>query len=102
MGALLDLALAAVEGGPPRRVSSSVLERRRAKVEYDLARHPEQYVSVDVVDAPLRPEPGDPVSVVIACRTAVGIVSAELVIPRERFDPAPFFKTLEETSRRPS
>ncbi len=106
MGALLDLALEA-DSGPvthPAPLASQAhpdLEARRAHVERELAEHPEKRVAFDVADAPLRPEPGAPVSVVLAVRTAAGIVSGELHIPRKRFDAALFLKTLEESSRRP-
>lgn len=81
---------------------TAAIEDRRRRVERELAEHPEQRVAVEAVDAPLHAEPGEPVSVVIAVHTAVGIVSGELHVPRERFDAALFFRTLEETLRRPS
>jgi hypothetical protein len=74
------------------------LERRRQQVERELAEHSEKRVAAD---APLRPEPGAPVSVVIACRTPAGIVSGELLVQRERFDAALFFRTLEAATGRP-
>jgi hypothetical protein len=95
--ALLE-ALAA----PTRPAPHPELERRRALIERDLAEHPDKRVAFDVADAPLRPEPGEPVSVVLAFRTPVGIVSGELHVPRERFEPVLFIRTLEETSRRPA
>jgi hypothetical protein len=95
-------ALATGDSVPIATQGNPDLERRRARVERELAEHREQRHASDVVDAPLRPEPGSPVSVVLAVRTAAGIVSGELHIPRERFDPALFFKTLEESSTRPS
>lgn len=79
------------------------LERRRAYVVRELLERPEQRVAFHARNAPLVAEPGNPVSVVIAVRTEkAGIVSAELSIPRDRFDWTLFCATLEETSRRPS
>ncbi len=49
----------------------------------DPERHPGQRVAADVADAPLHPGPGEPASIAIACRTAAGIVSAELRIRRQ-------------------
>lgn len=76
---------------------AQALQRRHADVWKQLLEHPEQRAAYDIADAPLRPEPGSPVSVVIAIRTAAGIVSAELHIPRERFDAGLFFQALQET-----
>jgi len=80
---------------------SQTLERRRRCLERELVAHPEQRVAVHVANAPLRVGPGEPVSVVIAVRCAAGIVSAELHIPRERFDPHLFLRSLAETSESP-
>jgi hypothetical protein len=77
------------------------LDRRQAHVERELAAHPEKRVAFDIGNASLRPESGEPVSVVLALRTAAGIVSGELHIPRDRFDPALFLSTLEATARSP-
>ena len=74
----------------------------RVRVERELAEHPEQRVVFDAIDAPLRPEPGAPVSIMLAVRTPIGIVSGELSVPRERFDAALFFKSLEESSKTPA
>lgn len=87
---------------PALLVELATLERRRAYVKRELQEHGELRVSTHVQDAPLRPEPGQPISVMVAVRTTDGIVSAEYSIPRERFDIVLFTKMLEETSRRPS
>lgn len=47
----------------------ATIERRRRKVERELAEHPEQRVAADAADAPLKPEPGAPVIVLLAVRT---------------------------------
>lgn len=80
----------------------TALERRRARVERELVEHPGQRAAIDAADSPLRPEAGKPVSVVVAIRTTAGIVSGELSVPRERFDAVLFFRTLQDTSERPS
>lgn len=80
----------------------SELERRRARVECQLTEHPEQRVAMEALDAPLLPAAGEPVSLLVACRTAAGIVSAELRIPRDRFDPALIVEALEATAGRPT
>lgn len=78
------------------------LEARQQEVEARLRTDQNLRIAADVADAPLRPEPGRPVSIVLAVRTAAGIVSAELHAPRERFDPALFIRYLKETSETPS
>lgn len=92
-----DVAPVAVAGATGRTV-----ERRRARLEAELHQHPERRIATDVANAPLRPESGEPVSVVMAVRTAEGIVAGEFTIPRERFDAALFLQFLNETSERPS
>ena len=87
------------ENKPAILTELETLERRRGRLERELADHPEQRVAADVADAPVRPEGGPPVSVVIAVRTVAGIVSAELHVPRERFDAALFMRTLTETGK---
>src|SRR5262249_7691801 len=82
--------------------TARILKRRCRKVEAQLRADPALRVTFDSGNAPMSPEPGPPVSVVIAIRTSAGIVSAELHIPRERFDAALFFQTLEQQARRPS
>jgi hypothetical protein len=76
--------------------------RRQARVEADLRENPERNIAWDVADAPLHPGTGASVSVVIAVRTGVGIVSGELRIPRERFDAALFLQTLTQTAETPA
>jgi hypothetical protein len=81
----------------------STLERRRARVVRQLQEHPDVRVGFDACNAPFAPETGEPVSVVLAIRTAsTGIVSAELSVPRDRFDFVLFGQMIDETSRRPS
>jgi hypothetical protein len=74
------------------------LEHRRKKLETGLRDYPERRVATDVADAPLRPGPGTPVSVVIAVRTGAGVISGELLVPRERFDAALFLRALSQTA----
>ena len=75
---------------------------RRAYVEGQLTEHPEERVAVHVAEAPLLPGPGAPVSVVIAIRTRAGTVTAELHVPRERWDPTLFMRALSDTAKCPS
>jgi hypothetical protein len=94
----------AVRGEAPAQTTGSAcgLDRRRAKVERELQANPSLHVAVDVANAPPRPEPGPPVSLVLALRTAAGIVSAEFLVPRERWDPVLLLETLRQTAGRPS
>lgn len=65
------------------------LERRIAYCSQQLAAHPERRYQWHAAGGPLMPEPGEPVSVVLAVRLATGqVVAGELSIPRERFDGA--------------
>lgn len=75
---------------------NGVLQRLRVSVEKELAENAERRVAVWVAEAPLKPKPGERVSVMVAVRTTVGIVSGELAIPCERFDTALFFQTLRD------
>jgi hypothetical protein len=91
---------------PSRREHDSLVpvHRRQARqiwVEPELLAHPELRVVFDGAHVPLEASLGEPVSVVLAVRTPVGIVSGELRIPRERFD-APLFLRVLETSCKPS
>jgi hypothetical protein len=88
-------------GASPRdseRLRAS-LQHRRAKVERQLRAHPELRIWTDADNVPLRPEPGEPVSLVIAVRTRMGIVSGELLIPRDRFDAGLVIDTLTRTDK---
>lgn len=80
----------------------SALEERRRKVEGQLLDSPTLRLAADVAEAPLRPEPGPPVSIVVAVRTASGIVSGELQAPRDRFDSVLFFAYLKQIPENPS
>jgi hypothetical protein len=77
-------------------------EERRARVASRLRANPGMRVAFDVDDAPLEVDPGAPVSVVLAVRHGEQILSGEVHVPRERWDPVLFLMTLEETSRRPT
>jgi len=99
---LQQLVADSAQGRMPSDPAARALEHRRRKVERELVEHPEQRVAFDAVGVPLRPEPGASVSVMLAVRTPVGIVSGELSISREKFDAALFFRTLRDTSQRPS
>jgi hypothetical protein len=85
-----------------RGYAPSPLEQRRRKVEQQLRDTPALRLAADVTDAPLRPEPGRPVSVVIAVRTAQGIVSGEFQAPRDRFDTGVFIAYLKQIPEIPS
>ena len=102
MCCVADVATVAV-ASPCDTPSSATpaLERRREQVERKLGAHPELRVVADALDAPLRGEPGSPVSVVIAVRTGIGIVSGELRVPRDRFDAGLFMQTLTQTVGNP-
>jgi hypothetical protein len=76
-----------------------MLEARRARVERQLVAHPEQRRAFDVADVPLTAGPGEPVSVVLAVRHGEQILSGELHIPRERWDPALFLHTIDPTEK---
>jgi len=76
----------------------SRLEARRERVERHLLDDPTIRTDADVEGVPLDKTPGDPISVVIAVRTPQGIVSGELLIPREKWDPHLFQKYLLECS----
>jgi hypothetical protein len=82
--------------------AARALDDRRRCVEERLRKRSEDRVAFDVADAPLKPCPGEPVSVVLAVRTAAGIVSGELRVPRERFDASLFLRTLTDTASLPS
>jgi hypothetical protein len=130
MGALLDLALSERSGSEPQQTQTLAaraadhpvstgaeaatketkateasvpyeLEYRRARAEGRLHADATLRVAFDVANAPLTPRPGEPVSVMLAVRTPGGIVSAELHIPRERWDSNLFFRTLTDTAGRP-
>jgi hypothetical protein len=115
MGSLLDLAIGAAMEKPSGGASAvgseaclgydgadPVVRARLLKVAQQLRDRPDQRLATDVIDAPLKRGSGAPVSVVLAVRTAAGIVAGELQVPRERFDPALFLRTLTETSETPS
>jgi hypothetical protein len=59
--------------------------KRRQKVEERLRAHPELQQVFDVVNAPLRPEPGAPVSVVRGTRRGPRILVEQYFVPRESF-----------------
>src|SRR5437016_2786028 len=77
------------------------VEARRARAESRLRADETLRVAFDVASAPLITYPGEPVSVMLAVRTPCGIVSAELHIPRERWDPDLFLRTVSDTAGRP-
>lgn len=62
-----------------------LLERRRLEVVQRLRACPGVRYSWGIVNGCLHPEPGAPVSVMLAIRTAEGIVTGELQFPREKF-----------------
>jgi hypothetical protein len=98
-----DVATVAVAAG--HYIQQSVVPAvalRQALVEADLREHPDRHVAWDVTNAPLRPSPGPAVSVVIAVRTESCLVSGELHVPREQFDPALFLHTLTQTAETPA
>jgi hypothetical protein len=68
---------------------------RQAKVEAALLRHPDQMRAFDVADMPLKAEPGELVSVVLAVRHGQDILSGELRIPRERWDAELFLRVID-------
>lgn len=74
----------------------SVLTLRREKVEGQLQENPKLRLAADVEDAPLAPEPGRTVSIVVAVRTTDGVVSGELHAPRDRFSATDYFAYLRE------
>jgi hypothetical protein len=80
----------------PTDPAVQALEARRQKVEAQLLANPKLRMAADVTDAPMRPEAGRPVSIVVAIKTPQGIVSGELEAPRERFDTGVFFAYLRE------
>jgi len=84
---------------PPSGQTTSVIEERQKKVEEHLRSHPELQRAFDVVNAPLRPEPGEPVSVVRAVRQDDQIVSGEIMIPRETFELAQFLQTVDPAEK---
>lgn len=103
MGALLDLAVAAVTEKPERASYERDVharETRRARVEAELLANPGRRLAFDVVDVPLNAGAGDPVSVVLAVRSSAGVASGEVHILRGRFDAALFLRALE-TSEEP-
>lgn len=69
---------------PPPNV---ILEKRRAFVVRELKAHPELPRTYHAHNAPLIPEAGEPVSVMLGIRGEDGVIlTGELLIPRERFD----------------
>jgi hypothetical protein len=84
---------------PPRDQAADAIEERRRRVEEHLRAHPEQQCTFDIVNAPMRPEPGEPVSVVRAVRQGDNIVSDEVLIPREQFDFALFLHSVDPAGK---
>ena len=86
---------------PPRGLEqpAPAREARRAKVVAILRTHGDQQRAFDVVDAPLEPGPGEPVSVVVAVRHGGQILSGELTVPRERWSLPAFIAFMEGTER---
>lgn len=79
--------------------AEAVLEGRRRQVEERLRSQPALRRAFDIAGAPLTPEPGPPVSLVLAVRTDLGIVSGELHVPREKFDAVLIIQALEAAGR---
>jgi hypothetical protein len=79
--------------------ATTAREARQAKVEAVLLAHPEQQRAFDVVDAPLKAGPGEPISVVLAVRNGDQIISGELAIPRERWDLKAFLALMDPPVR---
>lgn len=70
-------------------------ESRQAKVEAELASHPERRVAFDVTGAALNAANGHPVSVMLAVRHGEQILSGELLIPRGKWDLRGLLATVE-------
>jgi hypothetical protein len=70
------------------------LTRRIRFVTRQLEHNPTHRYAWDAVNAPLLPEPGEPVSVVLARRIAGGIVTEVLSVPRESFNFVDFHAAL--------
>jgi hypothetical protein len=86
---------------PPPRDKTAALEERTRKVEEHLHSHPELQQTFDVEGAPLKPEPGMPVSVVLAVRHGNQITSSEILIPRDCFDMALFLQPFDAAEKPP-
>lgn len=94
----------------------STLAVRRQRVEQQLRDAPGLRLTADVAGAALRmperdeygrrraeqPEPAGVVSIIVAVRTQLGIVSGELQAPRERFDAGLFLAYLKSIPEIPS
>jgi len=81
------------------RTSAAALEARRYRVERQLREHPELRVAFDAINAPLRPGPGEQVSVVLGVRCGEHILVGEITVPRERFQPALFLLTVDPSEK---
>lgn len=82
------------------RIAAKRLEERMTHCADLLKANPEQVYAWHSEDAPLLPESGNPVSVVLVTRQPDGqLIGGELLIPRERFDPAALQEFLEGKSR---
>lgn len=77
-------------------------EARQARVETELRARADLRVVFDVAEAPMKAEPGAPVSVMLAVRHGEHILSGELHIPRERWDVALFMRTVDPGQERPT
>jgi hypothetical protein len=67
--------------------AAAALQRRHAWCVRQLEADSEQRYTWHATDAPLRPEAGEPVSLVLAIREPSGrIISGELSVPRDQFD----------------
>jgi hypothetical protein len=87
------------EGHEEASRHAAARESRRQKVEQELAAHPDHRYAFDVADSPLKAEPGEPVSVVLGLRHGAEILSAEVLIPRERWDMAAFLALMDAPER---
>lgn len=82
-------------GYEPADEAERAREARQARVEADLRANPDKRVCFEVAGAPLKGSPGEPVSVMLAVRHGDQILSAELHIPRERWDIKEFIATVD-------
>lgn len=96
MGYLLDLALKAAQQAKPRALDARA-ESRRQRVLALLAERPERKRAM-VTDPDDPAHPGD-VVLTIALRTDDGPVTAELLLPRDRYDPFLLLDLFDRYSR---
>ena len=70
-------------------------QQSRLRVERALLADSNKRVAFEVLEAPLNAEPGAPVSIFLAVRSAEGVVGGEMRVPREKWDLAKVLAALE-------